>query len=33
MADHLLACASDNYGGVIKDDMTVLVAEIWEKAV
>jgi len=33
MADHLLACASDNYGGVIKDDMTVLVAGIWEKAV
>ena len=33
IADHLLACASDNYGGIIKDDMTILAARIWEKSV
>ena len=31
LADHLLRCASDNYGGITKDDMTVLVSRIWEK--
>jgi len=33
MADYLLACASDNYGGIIKDDMTVLVTGIGGKTV
>ena len=33
LADHLLQCAVDNYNGSVRDDMTVLVARIWEKAV
>lgn len=31
LADHLLSRAMTNAGGDIKDDMTVLVARIWEK--
>jgi len=33
LADHLLQCAVENYNNVVQDDMTVLVARIWEKAV
>ena len=32
MAEHLLACAADNYNGAIRDDMTILVTRIWEKS-
>ncbi|MCL2703291.1 MAG: SpoIIE family protein phosphatase [Defluviitaleaceae bacterium] len=31
IADHLLACAQKNSAGAVRDDMTVLVARIWER--